>query len=300
MLRIRLHGRGGQGIKTASQILGTAGFISGYRAQDFPLYGAERRGAPIVAFTRLDRGDILERGAIACPDLILVGDETLLDDNIAAPLAGADSNTKIFINSKHSTQALKDHFGLDAELVTADLADPCLRHIQKETVLSTALAAAGARMTGIIGLDALREAIGLELKSFLGEELYQRNLVLADEVFNATSPVSLREHGLVPMTPAPLAVMEQENVAQAMPLILALSNMGLRKTGNWRVYRPDIDYEQCNKCWICFARCPEGAVGIDDGGRPTIDYDHCKGCLICAEECPKETIRVTRETASWA
>lgn len=299
MLRIRLHGRGGQGIKTASQILGTAGFIAGYRAQDFPLYGAERRGAPIVAFTRLDPHEILERGAIARPDILLIGDDTLLDDTLAAPLAGADSGTLIFINSMKSPRALQDHYGLKAAPAVADLSALCLRHIQKATVLSTALAAAGARMTGIIGLEALHEAMALEMKGFLGEDLYQRNLVLADEVFNATSPVSISEHGPAPAVASSLADMDQEEVARAMPLILAPGNMALRKTGNWRVHRPEIDYEQCNLCWICFARCPDGAVGIDDEGRPVIDYDHCKGCLICAEECPKETIRVTRETASW-
>ena len=50
MLRVRLHGRGGQGIKTASQILGSAAFLAGHQAQDFPLYGAERRGTAVTIF----------------------------------------------------------------------------------------------------------------------------------------------------------------------------------------------------------------------------------------------------------
>jgi pyruvate ferredoxin oxidoreductase gamma subunit len=299
MLRIRLHGRGGQGIKTAGQILGTAGFLSGWRAQDFPLYGAERRGAPIVAFNRFNKDEILERGAIAHPDLILVGDETLLGDTIANPLAGADGTTRIFINSRHSPYELKEHFELITEPIATNLSDLCLHHIQKESILSTALAAVGARLTGIISLKALREAIGLEMKSFLGEELYQKNITLADEVFNATSPISLLKKEAANVVASSLANMKQNGVAQAMPLILAKSNMRLRKTGNWRTHRPEINYEQCNKCWICFARCPDGAVGIDDESRPIIDYDHCKGCLICAEECPKQTILVSRETSSW-
>ena len=52
MYRIRFHGRGGQGMKTASRILGTAFFIQGYEVQDAPRYGAERRGAPIFAYVR--------------------------------------------------------------------------------------------------------------------------------------------------------------------------------------------------------------------------------------------------------
>jgi len=72
MYRIRFHGRGGQGIKTASRILGTALFLEGYRVQDAPRYGAERRGAPIFAYVRAAHDVINERGIITRPDLVLV------------------------------------------------------------------------------------------------------------------------------------------------------------------------------------------------------------------------------------
>ncbi len=78
MLRIRFHGRGGQGMKTASRIVGTAAFHEGHYAQDAPLYGAERRGAPMAAFTRIDQQPILERGLIASPDIVVVAGEMLL------------------------------------------------------------------------------------------------------------------------------------------------------------------------------------------------------------------------------
>ncbi len=61
MFRIRFHGRGGQGIKTASCVLGTAFFLEGYTVQDAPRYGAERRSAPIFAYVRAVRGAIDER-----------------------------------------------------------------------------------------------------------------------------------------------------------------------------------------------------------------------------------------------
>ena len=69
MLRIRFHGRSGQGMKTASRILGSAAFHAGWTVQDAPVYGAERRGAPMTAFTRMARTPILERGAIVQADL---------------------------------------------------------------------------------------------------------------------------------------------------------------------------------------------------------------------------------------
>jgi pyruvate ferredoxin oxidoreductase gamma subunit len=78
MYRIRFHGRGGQGVKTASQILSSALFLEGFEVQDAPRYGAERRGAPIFAYVRADRAPINERGVIARPGLVVVVDETLV------------------------------------------------------------------------------------------------------------------------------------------------------------------------------------------------------------------------------
>ena len=78
MFRIRFHGRGGQGMKTASRILGTAFFLAGYEVQDAPRYGAERRGAPIFAYVRADKNKINERGIIVHPDLLVVADDSLV------------------------------------------------------------------------------------------------------------------------------------------------------------------------------------------------------------------------------
>ncbi len=80
MIRIRFHGRGGHGVKTASRIAGTASFLAGYECQDSPVYGAERRGAAVTAFTRINQQPILERGMIANPNVIVLADETLLQD----------------------------------------------------------------------------------------------------------------------------------------------------------------------------------------------------------------------------
>ena len=99
MIRIRFHGRGGHGVKTASRIVGTAAFLAGHHCQDSPVYGAERRGAAVVAFTRISDDPILERGVIDHPDLIVVADETLLDDPAAGVLAGQESASALFLNT---------------------------------------------------------------------------------------------------------------------------------------------------------------------------------------------------------
>ena len=109
MLRIRFHGRGGQGMKTASRIVGSAAFQAGFVVQDAPVYGAERRGAPLAAFTRMARQSILERGAITHPDLVVVADDTLLTDPAAQPEAGeASQEASGILYAFPSRQAQRD------------------------------------------------------------------------------------------------------------------------------------------------------------------------------------------------
>ena len=117
MLRLRFHGRGGHGAKVASRVLGTAAFYERYYAQDFPLYGAERRGAPIAAFTRISKEPILERGVIAEPDIVIVMDETLLDDPLAHPLLGLKEGGVVFINTTHRPVEAKSKYKVDRKSV---------------------------------------------------------------------------------------------------------------------------------------------------------------------------------------
>src|SRR5689334_22765954 len=97
MYRIRFHGRGGQGVKTATQVLGSAFFASGFEVQDAPRYGAERRGAPIFGYVRASLAPIHERGVIARPDLVVVVDETLAALPDAGVTQGADARTVLLV-----------------------------------------------------------------------------------------------------------------------------------------------------------------------------------------------------------
>lgn len=78
MLEIRIHGRGGQGVVTAAELLSIAAFREGQYAQAFPSFGSERMGAPVVSFCRLDAAPIRLREPIVRPDMIVVQDPTLL------------------------------------------------------------------------------------------------------------------------------------------------------------------------------------------------------------------------------
>jgi pyruvate ferredoxin oxidoreductase gamma subunit len=68
------------------------------------------------------------------------------------------------------------------------------------------------------------------------------------------------------------------------------------RTGLWRVLRPVIDYERCNRCWwVCSEFCPDSAIRVGADGRPEIDYDHCKGCMVCVAQCPPHAISAVPE-----
>ena len=79
MYQIRIHGRGGQGVVTAAEMLSVAAFTEGHWAQAFPSFGSERTGAPVVAFARIDDKEIRLREPIQEPDVVLVQDKTLLE-----------------------------------------------------------------------------------------------------------------------------------------------------------------------------------------------------------------------------
>ncbi len=66
------------------------------------------------------------------------------------------------------------------------------------------------------------------------------------------------------------------------------------RTGEWRTFRPVIDYKRCTNCGWCWAYCPEPAITLT-GGKYIVDYDHCKGCGICVAECPLKCIQLVRE-----
>ncbi len=78
MFQIRIHGRGGQGVVTAAEMLSVAAFREGRFAQAFPSFGSERTGAPVVAFCRLDDKEIRLREPIMQPDALIIQDPTLL------------------------------------------------------------------------------------------------------------------------------------------------------------------------------------------------------------------------------
>ena len=104
MFEVRIHGRGGQGVVTAAEMLSIAGFEEGYWAQAIPSFGSERMGAPVVAFCRLNEREIRSREPITSPDAVIIQDPTLLHQ--VDVFQGLKPDGYVLINSGKSFEDL--------------------------------------------------------------------------------------------------------------------------------------------------------------------------------------------------
>lgn len=104
MFQIRIHGRGGQGVVTAAEMLSIAAFIEGRHAQAFPSFGSERTGAPVVSYCRVDDKEIRRREPILEPDAVIIQDPTLFHS--VDVFQGLNPNGYVLVNSNKGLQEL--------------------------------------------------------------------------------------------------------------------------------------------------------------------------------------------------
>ena len=304
MYRIRFHGRGGQGMKTAANIVGDALFATGYEVQDAPRYGAERRGAPMFAYVRAARRAIVERGAIVTPDLVVVADPGLLGIPAAGVMQGASDATWLFVNSTEPAQAIRAQWRYPGQVVSwpAAFTPPAMHNA---AVTSASCAGAAARMLGVIAREAFEHALIAQSAS-RGAGAVETTRTQGLAAFDAMGSVDgcVPEGGKHPSTTPEgpdWVELAADDAARAAPDIYAQATSEQARTGLWRSHRPVIDYEHCNRCsWVCSTLCPDSAIRVDEDRTPHIDYDHCKGCMVCVLVCPAHAIRQVSEQAAQA
>ena len=303
MYRIRFHGRGGQGMKTASRILGEAFFLEGFEVQDAQRYGAERRGAPIFAYVRAAKEPIHERGVIARPDLIVVADDTLVPIAAAGVMQGLNEGCVLLIDSAVPAAEWTARLNAPGPVIILPAHDA--RDAGEAAFVGAECAAAAARLTGVISAQSLDAAIRRELAPMDGE-IIARNLRIAADAFAYMEPHAgivraggtLSAHGFQ----APDWVdLPHDDVSLAGPAIYGGATSEQINTGLWRTLRPVIDPARCNHChWVCVSSCPDSAIRADADGAPVIDLDHCKGCMLCVAQCPPHAIAAVSETEALA
>ena len=175
MIEIRIHGRGGQGAVTTSQLLAIGAFEDGKQSQGFPAFGVERRGAPSNAFVRIDDKSIDIRSQIYNPDVVLVLDASLF--NAINVTEGLKKNGMIIINSAKKPE----EFRLDKfKIYTVDATHIAMEVFGKP-IVNTAVVGAYAAISGQISLDSLLKACDQRFKG----EIAEKNKELVKKTYEA-------------------------------------------------------------------------------------------------------------------
>ena len=181
MIEIRFHGRGGQGAVTSAELLALAAIGEGKYAQAFPSFGPERRGAPVVAFCRIDEERIRIRANISEPDIVVVLDASLLKIvNVAAGLKGKGV---VVTTSTDSPEKVKEILGIKNRIAVVD-AVKIAREILGLPITNTTLLGSLVKASGVVKRESfippLKERFGRIAEKNISafERAYQDTVLL--------------------------------------------------------------------------------------------------------------------------
>jgi len=174
MIQIRIHGRGGQGVVTAAELLASAAFLDGLYAQAFPLFGVERSGAPVQSFVRLDKKPIITREQIYRPDILIIQDDSLLATKEI--LAGIKPNSILIINSrtKKIDLASKLKNKIKRHNIYPNPATEIALELLGKNLVNTVILGSFAQVTKLISLKSLLAAITDKFAD-KGKEIINKN-----------------------------------------------------------------------------------------------------------------------------
>ncbi|HLY47723.1 MAG TPA: 2-oxoacid:acceptor oxidoreductase family protein [Solirubrobacteraceae bacterium] len=181
MFEVRIHGRGGQGVVTAAELLSVAAFLEGRHAQAFPSFGSERTGAPVVSFCRIDDHPIRTREPISEPDALIIVDATLLHQ--VDVFSGLKPDGWVLINTSKPFGELRIEelfTRFDRERFQTVAATELARELLGRPLPNAALLGAFAALTDRVALAAVTRAIAERFSGAVGE----RNVAAAERTYN--------------------------------------------------------------------------------------------------------------------
>ncbi len=169
LVEIRWHGRGGQGAVTSAELLARAAINEGKYAQAFPLFGMERRGAPVQAFDRIDPAEpVRVRGEVLEPDVVVVLDPTLL--NIINVTAGLKEKGLLLLNTSKGIEHFEAEFGAKYRLASVN-ATMIARELMGVNIVNTTMLGALLKVVAVVDIESL---VGPIEQRF--ERLAERNI----------------------------------------------------------------------------------------------------------------------------
>ncbi len=187
MLEIRFHGRGGQGTVVATILLAKAFFKAGYQVQSFPVFGVERRGAPVEAYLRVDKEQIFARTNVYAPDHLIVQDQTLL--RTVQVTKGLKPGGWVLVNCIDS-MVVREYFS-GFHLACIDANRIALRYdlgTRTHPIVNTAMIGAFARVMNMPPINTVADAIQEEIS-----EATSRNIKAAEEAYKTVKILGMIE-----------------------------------------------------------------------------------------------------------
>lgn len=175
IIEIRFHGRGGQGAKTASMLLGETALETGKQIQAFPEYGPERTGAPIKAYTRISDSEIRIHSSVTDPNYVVVVDPTLLET--IDVMEGLIEDGKIIINTEQSSDELKAQLNpKDTQgIFTVDATKIALETLGR-AITNMPMLGALIKVSGLVDLEVLKKKIENYFTGKLSSKAVKGNL----------------------------------------------------------------------------------------------------------------------------
>ncbi|HEY82997.1 MAG TPA: pyruvate synthase [Dehalococcoidia bacterium] len=156
LIEIRWHGRGGQGAVTSAELVAQAAINEGKYAQAFPSFTPERRGAPVLAFNRINAEEpIRSRAEVYRPDIVIILDATLL--GILDVTSGLKDGGTVIINTKKSVEQIRAEFGINGRVATVDAS----RIAQEAGIpaVNTTMIGALIKATNVITFEGIKEPL---------------------------------------------------------------------------------------------------------------------------------------------
>jgi pyruvate ferredoxin oxidoreductase gamma subunit len=296
MKEIRFHGRGGQGAVTAAELFAQAAISSELYAQGFPNFGAERRGAPVMAFLRVSDSQIFLRERIEKPDVVVVLDSSLI--GLPEVTEGLAPGKKLIINASKNQRKNFEHLEEKYVVCLVDASQIAMDTIGLP-ITNTAIIGSLVKATELITLDSLSEPFR---KRF--GKLSAKNIDAMLKAYEQTEVLGYRasENDEAADSETDYQQYIQGEALYPWPEIeigCDVNQPGNSRdflTGNWRTGSyPLMDKDKCISCGICWIMCPEIAFKQNEDGSYTWSGDYCKGCGICVTTCSKKALSMEVE-----
>jgi len=182
LTEVRWHGRGGQGAKTASILLGKVAAKTDKRIQAFPEYGPERMGAPVLAYNRISDKKITIHCQVTEPEIVVVLDPTLLD--VVDVTEGVSSDGIIVVNTKESPSAIKEKINFEGKVSTVDAYKISREEIGRP-IPNTPMIGAMIKASNILTFDEVITFLEDELKKKFASkpEIVEKNVAAINRAY---------------------------------------------------------------------------------------------------------------------